>query len=80
MAPRMNGSQLTGVAVSPQGRGEGFRALGLAAGDVVIAVNGRRIQSMDQAQGMAAQLASARVSLQVERDGRVVTLRPGDVR
>ena len=80
MAPRMNGSKLTGVAVSPQGNGEGFRALGLAAGDVVVAVNGRRIQSMDQAQGMAAELVSARATLQVERDGRVVILRPGDGR
>jgi len=80
MAPRMNGSQLTGVTVSPKGKGEGFRALGLAPGDVVVAVNGRRIRSAEQAQGMTAQLASARVTLQVERDGRVVTLRPGDVR
>ncbi|MGZ8307999.1 MAG: type II secretion system protein N, partial [Allosphingosinicella sp.] len=77
LAPRMNGSQLTGVAVAPKGGGEGFRALGLAPGDVVVAVNGRRIRSAEQAQGMTAQLASARVTLQVERDGRVVTLRPG---
>ena len=77
MAPRMNGTQLTGVTVRPQGNEGGFRAIGLAPGDVVIAVNGRRIQSMDQARGMATQLASARVILQVERDGRVVTLRPG---
>lgn len=77
MAPRMNGSQLTGVTVAPKGNGEGFRALGLAPGDVVVAVNGRRIQSAEQARGMTAQLASARVTLQVERDGRVMTLRPG---
>ncbi len=78
--PRMNGAQLTGVRVEPRGSGEGFRALGLAPGDVVVAVNGRPIRSADQARGMAAQLASARVTLQVERDGRVVTLRPGDGR
>jgi general secretion pathway protein C len=77
MAPRMNGSQMTGVTVRPQGNGQGFRALGLAPGDVVVAVNGRRIQSAEQARGMATQLASARVVLQVERDGRVMTLRPG---
>ncbi|MGA9583319.1 MAG: type II secretion system protein N [Allosphingosinicella sp.] len=75
--PRMNGTQLTGITVQPRGNGEGFRALGLAPGDVVVSVNGRRIRSPDQARDMAAQLASARVSLQVERDGRVVTLRPG---
>lgn len=80
MTPRMNGSQLTGVTVGPKGRGDGFRALGLAPGDVVIAVNGRRIQTAEQARGMATQLASARVTLQVERGDRVTTLRPGDGR
>lgn len=78
--PRMNGTQLTGVTVRPKGNGDGFRALGLASGDVVLSVNGRRIRSQEQARGMATQLASARVTLQVERDGRVVTLRPGAVR
>jgi general secretion pathway protein C len=78
--PRMNGTELTGVTVRPRGSGEGFRALGLAPGDVVLSVNGRRIRSAEQAQGMAAQLASARVILQVERDGRVMTLRPGAAR
>jgi general secretion pathway protein C len=77
MAPRMNGSQMTGVTVRPQGNGDGFRALGLAPGDVVLAVNGRRIRSADQVKGMAAELASARVTLQVEREGRVMMLSSG---
>jgi general secretion pathway protein C len=77
MAPRMNGTQLTGVSVRPQGSGEGFRALGLAPGDVVLAVNGRRIQSAEQARTLAADLGSPRVTLQVERGGRVMILRPG---
>ncbi|HEX8571575.1 MAG TPA: type II secretion system protein N [Allosphingosinicella sp.] len=77
MAPRMNGSQLTGVTVAPQGKGDGFRALGLAPGDVVLAVNGRRIRSPDQVRAMAAQLAEPRVTLQVERDGRVMMIRGG---
>ena len=77
MAPRMNGTQLTGVTVRPQGNGQGFRALGLAPGDVGLAVNGRRIQSTEQARTLAADLGSSRVTLQVERDGRVMTLRPG---
>ncbi|HEX8239093.1 MAG TPA: type II secretion system protein N [Allosphingosinicella sp.] len=78
--PRMNGAELTGVTVQPRGTGAGFRSLGLAPGDVVLSVNGRRIRSAEQAQGMATQLASARVTLQVERDGRVMTLRPGAAR
>lgn len=80
MAPRMNGTQLTGVTVRPQGNDDGFRALGLAPGDVVVAVNGRRIKSMDQARDMATQLASARAVVQVERGGQMVTLRPGSGR
>jgi general secretion pathway protein C len=75
--PRMNGSQLTGVTVRPQGNGDGLRALGLAPGDVVTAVNGRRIRSQEQVPGMIAELASSRAIVQVERDGRMVTLRPG---
>jgi general secretion pathway protein C len=75
--PRMNGTQLTGVTVQPKGNGDRFRALGLAPGDVVLSVNGQRIRSADQARGMATQLASARLTLQVERDGRVMTLRSG---
>jgi general secretion pathway protein C len=75
--PRMNGGQLTGVVVQPRGNSESLRALGLAPGDVVIAVNGRRIRTPGQAQALAADLASPRVSLQVERGGQVVTLRPG---
>ncbi len=77
MAPRMNGTQLTGVTVRPQGNDGGFRALGLAPGDVVVAVNGRRIKSMDEARAMASQLTSNRAVLQVERGGQMVTVRPG---
>ena len=80
MTPRMNGAELTGVTVRPQGNADGFRALGLAAGDVVTAVNGRRIRSREQMQAMATDLASAPVTVQVERDGRVLTLRPGSGR
>jgi general secretion pathway protein C len=75
--PRMNGSGLTGVVVAPQGSGNAFRAAGLAPGDVIVAVNGRRLRSPDQARSIASDLANARDPiLQVERDGRVITLRP----
>jgi general secretion pathway protein C len=74
--PRSNQGRVTGVAVFPQGSGDAFRAFGFAPGDVIVSVNGRRIASADQAQAIAAELASARQALvQVERDGRVTTLR-----
>ena len=67
---------MTGVTVQPQGSGEAFRAAGLAPGDVIVSVNGRRIRSADQARGLAGQLGGAReIVVQVERDGRVVPLR-----
>jgi general secretion pathway protein C len=78
--PRMNGSELTGLVVRPQGNGDGFRSLGLAPGDVVTSVNGRRIRSPEQAKALLSALGSAGAMLQVERDGRVVTLRPGTTR
>jgi general secretion pathway protein C len=74
--PRTVGGQVSGVVVSPRGSGDGFRALGLAPGDVVVAVNGRRIGSAEQAAGLAAQLGARGATIQVERDGRVITLRP----
>lgn len=78
--PRMNGAELTGVMVRPQGNGSSFRALGFVPGDVVTSVNGRRIRSPEQAKALAAALGSGRAVLQVERDGRVMTLRPGSGR
>ena len=78
-SPRMNGSEVTGVEVFPRGGGEAFRAAGLAPGDVVLAVNGRRIRSAADAQAVAGQLSGARApAIQVERGGRVVTLRGGN--
>ena len=74
--PRVTGDSVTGLTVSPQGSGEGFRAAGLRPGDVVVAVNGRRIDSPERARSVMADLAGARrAAVQVERDGRIVTLR-----
>jgi general secretion pathway protein C len=77
LQPRTNNGQLTGVVVQPRGNAESLRSLGLAPGDVVVAVNGRRIRTPGQAEALAAELASPRVSLQVERAGQVLSLRPG---
>lgn len=74
--PRMNGREVTGVIVQPQGDGQAFRAAGLAPGDVIIRVGGRRIQTPEQARALAGQLSGAsEIGLQVERDGRVISLR-----
>lgn len=74
--PRMSGGAVSGVTVQPQGSGNAFRAAGLAPGDVIVSVNGRRITSADQARAIAGQIAGQRnVTIQVERDGRVIPLR-----
>lgn len=79
--PRITGDGVTGLTVAPQGSGEGFRALGLRPGDVVVAVNGRRINNAQRAGSFASDLSAARrATVQVERDGRIVTLRIENVR
>jgi general secretion pathway protein C len=78
--PRTNGRQVTGVTVFPQGNGNAFRAAGLAPGDVILSANGRRISSVDQARDLGGQIGAGPLVLQVERNGRVMTLRPGSGR
>ncbi|HEX8578810.1 MAG TPA: type II secretion system protein N [Allosphingosinicella sp.] len=73
--PRLNGSQVTGVTLSPQNGGAAFRAAGLQPGDVLIAVNGQRITSAEQLGALRDQLSGARgASVQVERGGRVTRI------
>jgi general secretion pathway protein C len=75
--PRMNRGSVTGLQVFPQGSGDGFRASGLAPGDVVVAVNGRQVGSGADVGTLVTPLGARSVELQVERDGRLITLRPG---
>ncbi len=70
--PRVSG---TGVTGQPQGDGGAFRAAGLAPGDVIVAVNGQRINSAQQAQSIASRIGGGDVALQVERDGKTIPLR-----
>jgi general secretion pathway protein C len=75
LQPRISGDRLTGVILSPQGSGAAFRAAGLQPGDVLVSVNGQRINSVDQLGGLREQLATGRgASVQVERGGRVVRI------
>jgi general secretion pathway protein C len=73
--PRLNGGQVTGITVQPQGSGNAFRASGLQPGDVVTSVNGQRITSADQVRAIAGQLRGGEANVEVERGGRPVTLR-----
>lgn len=73
--PRVSGGQVNGVTVQPQGSGTAFRASGLQPGDVVVAVNGQRISSVEQARAVAAGISSNEATVEVERGGRTMQVR-----
>jgi S1-C subfamily serine protease len=64
---------VTGVMVTPgSDGGRALSAAGLQPGDVIVAVNGQRVTSLDQAR--AAMGGGGTVSVMVERGGRAVPL------
>lgn len=72
-APRNSGGRVTGLLVSPVGADATLRAAGLQSGDVIVAVNGRRIASAADAASLQSQLTpGARLSLEVERGAGTV--------
>ena len=77
-APRVVAGELSGFTVSPAGKGEAFRAAKLKPGDVIVGINGRRISGADRGRDMSAEFSNRHVVIQVERNGQVMTLRPGD--
>jgi general secretion pathway protein C len=71
--PRTAAGGVTGVMVTPgSDGGRALSASGLQPGDVIVAVNGQRITSLEQAR--AAMGAGGTVSVMVERGGRAVPL------
>lgn len=73
VAPRTDGTRVTGLIVSP--RGSGFAAAGLRAGDVIVQVDGQAISSAaDVAMFQALLRPGARINLQVERGGTLVPI------
>ena len=71
--PRTAAGGVTGVMVTPgSDGGRALSAAGLQPGDVIVAVNGQRVTSLDQAR--AAMGGGGAVSVMVERGGRAVPL------
>ncbi|MFN3945441.1 MAG: type II secretion system protein N [Allosphingosinicella sp.] len=70
--PRQSGGRVTGILVAPGGDGSAFRAAGFQPGDVIVAVNGRRIESADQLRALGA---GGELNILVERAGTAVPLR-----
>ena len=70
----MSNNQITGLSVSPGGDGgQAFRAAGFAPGDVIIAVNGQRVNSAEQALALVRQ-GGGQAAVTVDRGGRPVSL------
>ena len=72
-APRQSAGRVTGLLVSPVGNEAVMQAAGLRSGDVIVAVNGRRIGSAADASMLQAQVSpGARLSLTIERGAATV--------
>ena len=72
-APRVVGGRVTGLLVSPLGNEATLQAAGLRSGDVIVAINNRRIAGVADAAALQTQLTpGARLSLSVERGASVV--------
>ncbi len=75
ISPRREGDRLTGIIVEPTDDGSALRSAGLEPGDVIVAIGGERIETMDQAAGFASRIGAGNAMVQVERNGELVSVR-----
>ena len=74
LRPRMRGARLDGFTVSGSGDPAVLRASGLQAGDVILAVNGQPLDSLEQISALRGRLANSSVAeIRYERNGQVQT-------
>lgn len=74
-APRLNGGQMTGLTVHPQGAGTAFRAAGLRDGDVVTSIGGRPATGPADLDRIASDFAGGgNLPVTVERGGQPTSL------
>lgn len=74
LRPRMQGLRVNGFTVSAGGDGSALKAAGLRSGDVILAVNGTSLDSLDRIAGLRGQLSNASsAELRFERGGAVQT-------
>ena len=72
--PRTSNGRITGILVSPgSDGGRAFGAAGFAPGDVVVAINGQRVSSLEQARAAMGQ-DGGEVNVMVDRGGQAVPL------
>jgi len=74
LRPRMQGLRISGFTVSAAGDGAALKAAGLQTGDVILAVNGTALDSLDRIAGLRSQLSNAAsAEIRFERGGAVQT-------
>lgn len=74
LRPRMQGLKINGFTVSATGDGAVLRAAGLQSGDVILAVNGQSLDSLDRIAALRGELTnSASAEIRFERGGEVRT-------
>lgn len=79
LRPRTQGGQITGYTLLPRGAGETLGRAGLAAGDVLVALNGNRLTPERYSEIEQELTGASQVQLTVERgnETRTITLQTG---
>lgn len=74
LRPRMQGLSVNGFTVSAAGDGAALKAAGLQSGDVILAVNGQALNSVQAVAGLRSRLSNApSAEIRFERNGQVQT-------
>ena len=74
LRPRMDGLRIKGFTLAARGDGAALRAAGLQSGDVILAVNGAELNSLERLSELGGELSgSSAAEIRFERNGRVQT-------
>ena len=74
LRPRMDGLRIRGFTLAARGDGAALRAAGLQSGDVILAVNGGELNSLERLSELGSDLSgSGSAEIRFERNGRVQT-------
>ncbi len=74
LRPRMDGLRVKGFTLAARGDGAALRAAGLQSGDVILAVNGAELNSLERLSELGGELSgSSAAEIRFERNGRVQT-------
>lgn len=72
--PRTANGRVNGVVVSPGADNRIFRTAGFAPGDVIVAIDGQPVRSLEQVRAQVAR-AGGEVTVMVDRGGRAIPMR-----